>query len=100
MNKFRPQEISKVSVMKQRLHYGRTDNYNWQTRSNWVPAGYTKNRISILRRWQQIHHYASHTKNPAGHWIVANKMFCKKFFGSEGKASMRYLNTWSAHSWL
>ena len=49
MNKFRPQEISKTYVMKQRLKDGRTDNYN---------------------------------------------------FGSSGKASMRYLNKWSAHSWL
>lgn len=100
MNKFRPQEISKSYIMKQRLKYGRTDNYNWQTRSNWVPVGLTTNQISILRRWQQIHHHASHTKCPAQHWIVANTMFCKKVFGDSGKASMRYLNTWSGHSWL
>ena len=48
MNKFRPQEVSKVSVMKQRLKYGRTDNYNWQTRTKWVPAGYTKNQNFYL----------------------------------------------------
>ena len=100
MNKFRPQEISKTYVMKQRLKDGRTDNYNFQTRSNWVPARFTKNQISIFRRWQQIHHFASHTKCPAKHWVVANNMFCKQFFGSGGKASMRYLNKWSAHSWL
>ena len=100
MNKFRPQEISKTYVMKQRLKYGRTDNYNFQTHSNWVPARFTKNQISIFRRWQQIHHFASHTKCPAKHWVVANNMFCKQFFGSSGKASMRYLNKWSAHSWL
>ena len=100
MNKFRPQEVSKVSVMKQRLKYGRTDNYNWQTRTKWVPVGYTKNQISILRRWQQIHHYSSHAHHCAPHWKVAEKMFNKQFLGSEGKASMRYLNKWSAHSWL
>lgn len=100
MNKFRPQEISTVAIMKQRLKYGRVDNYNWQTRSNWVPASLTKNQISILRRWQQIHHFACHTKCPAQHWVRANKMFGKKFLGDAGKASMRYLNTWSAHSWL
>ena len=100
MNKFRPQEIHKSFIIKQRLKYGRVDNYNWQTRSTWVPASFTKNQISIFRRWQQIHHFASHTKCPAGHWKVANDMFMKQFFGSAGKASMRYLNTWSAHSWL
>lgn len=100
MNKFRPQEISKLHIMKQRLKYGRTDNFNFQTRSTWVPARFTKNQVSIFRRWQQIHHFSSHTKCPAKHWVVANNMFHKQFFGSAGKASMRYLNKWSAHSWL
>ena len=100
MNKFRPQEMPKSYIMKQRLKYGRVDNYNWQTRSNWVPASLTKNRISILRRWQQIHHFACHTAKPAQHWVVANKMFEKQFLGTYGKGSMRYLNKWSAHSWL
>jgi len=86
--------------MKQRLKYGRVDNYNWQTRSNWVPASFTKNQVSIFRRWQQIHHFACHTAKPAQHWIIANRMFCKQFLGDSGKASMRYLNTWSAHRWL
>lgn len=100
MNRFRPQDLPKSFIMKQRLKYGRVDNYNWQSRTTWVPASFTKNRVGIFRRWQQIHHFASHTKKPARHWVVANEMFCKKFFGSKGKASMRYLNTWTAHSWL
>ena len=100
MNRFRPQEIPKSYVMKERLKYGRVDNYSWQTRRKWIPAGFTKNQVSIFRRWQQIHHYASHAHSCLNHWKVANKMFCKQFFGSEGKASCRYLNTYSAHSWL
>lgn len=100
VNKFRPQEISKSYIMKQRLKYGRTDNYNWQTRSNWWPASLKKNQISILRRWQQIHHFASHTAKPAQYWVRANRMFNKQFFGDAGRASMRYLNTWSAHNWM
>ena len=100
MNRFRPQELPKSFIMKQRLKYGRADNYNWQTRVRWLPAYMTKNQVSIFRRWQQIHHFASHTAKPAQHWRVANRMFCKQFLGSEGKASTRYLNTWSAHSWL
>ena len=100
MNRFRPQELPKSYVMKQRLKYGRTDNFNCQTRVRWLPIGMTKNRVSILRRWQQIHHFASHTKRPAQHWRVSNQMFCKQFLGSKGNASMRYLNTYSAHSWL
>ena len=100
MNRFRPQELPKSYVMKQRLKYGRTDNFNWQTRIRWVPASMTKNRVSILRRWQQIHHFACHTAKPAQHWVRANKMFERQFLGTYGKGSMRYLNTWSAHSWL
>ena len=100
MNRFRPQNIPKAHIFKQRLAYGRADNYNWQTRIRWLPVGLKKNQISILRRWQQIHHYASHAHSCLNHWKVANKMFCKKHLGSEGKASCRYLNTYSAHSWL
>ena len=100
MKRFRPQDLPKSYIMKQRLKLGRVDNYTWQGRARWVPAGMTKNQVSIFRRWQQIHHFASHTKHPAQHWKVANRMFCKQFFGSEGNASVRYLNTWSAHSWL
>jgi hypothetical protein len=100
MNKFRPQEISKSYVMKQRLKYGRTDNFNWQTRSNWVPASFTKNQVSIFRRWQQIHHFASHAPSCLPHWKVANKMFNEKFFASKGNPSMRFANTYTAHSWL
>lgn len=100
MNKFRPQEIPKSYIFKQRLAYGRADNYNWQSRVEWVPAGYKSNRIGIMRRWQQIHHYASHAPWCLPHWKAASELFHKKFFGSKGKASMRYLNTYSAHSWL
>lgn len=100
MNKFRPQEMPKSYIMKQRLKWGRSDNYNWQTRSNWVPACLKKNQISILRRWQQIHHFACHTAKPARHWVKANKMFEKQFLGTYGKGTMRYLNKWSSHSWL
>lgn len=98
MNKFRPQEISKTYIIKQRLKYGRTDNYNWQTRSNWYPANMTKNQISIMRRWLQIHHYASHTERPAQYWIRANQMFMKAHFPAN--ASNSYSNKYSCHAWL
>lgn len=100
MNRFRPQEIPKSYIFKQRLAFGRSDNYNWQSRVKWIPAGYKSNRIGIMRRWQEIHHYASHAPWCLPHYKTANKMFHKKFLGSKGKASTRYLNTYSAHSWL
>jgi hypothetical protein len=100
MNRFRPQEIPKAYIFKQRLAFGRADNYNWQSRVKWIPAGYKINRKGILRRWQEIHHYASHAPWCLSHYKTANKMFNQKFLGSKGKASTRYLNTYSAHSWL
>jgi len=100
MNRFRPQSIPKAVIMKQRLHYGRADNYNWQTRVRWFPAAMTRNKIGILRRWQQIHHYAGHTDRPARHWLTANRMFNEKFLAHRGRASVRFLNTRTAHSWL
>lgn len=100
MNRFRPQSVPKAYIFKQRLYYGRADNYNWQTRVRWFPAKMTKNKIGILRRWQQIHHYASHTDRPALHWRRANHMFNEKFLANQGRASMRFLNRYTAHKWL
>jgi hypothetical protein len=100
MNRFRPPAIPKALIFKQRLAYGRSDNYNWQSRVKWIPAGYKINRQGILRRWQEIHHYAIHAPWCLSHYKTAQKMFHQKFLGSTGKASVRYLNTYSAHSWL
>jgi len=100
MNRFRPQDLPKSYVIKERLNYGRSNNYNWQSRVKWIPAGYKSNRIGILRRWQEIHHYSSHAPWCLPHWKTAQRNFNTKFFGAGGKASTRYLNTYSAHSWL
>lgn len=100
MLRFRPQSLPTRFLVKERLQTGRTNNYNWQSRVTWIPAGLTKNRIGILRRWQQIHHHACHTEKPRQYWVAANKMFEQRFLASRGKASMRFLNTYTAHSWL
>ena len=100
MNRFRPQAVSKSYIIKQRLHYGRTDNFNWQTRRTWTPVGMTPHQAGIVRRWQQIHHWACHAPACAPHWKKANDLFNQRHLGSTGRGSMRYLNTWSAHSWL
>jgi len=100
MNKFRPQEVSTRYVMKQRRLTGRAENYNWQTRIKWHPAGWKINHVSIGRRFGHLHYLACHAPSPVQKkWQAAYKTFCDKHL-PHGKASMRYLNTWTAHSWL
>lgn len=100
MLRFRPQKLPLRFIVRERLQTGRVNNYNWQFRTTWVRSGLTKNRIGILRRWQQIHHYSSHAYNILPHWNIAEIMFNKNFLAEGGKASTRFLNNHTAHSWL
>lgn len=101
MNKFRPQDIGKSYVMKQRLKYGRTDNYNWQTRIEWYPVGYSINKRTIAKQFQKLHYLACHAPKPVTmKYKLAYNQFENKYLASKGNASMRFLNTWTAHSWL
>lgn len=99
--KFSPQDLPKSFIFKQRLKHGRLENYNYQTRIRWYPAGWRLNQISISRRFAQLHYQACHA--PAAvqkKWLPAYRAFERRHFGNLGRASMRYLNQWSCHSWL
>mgnify|MGYP003348562023 CR=1 FL=1 len=101
MNKFRPQDISKSYVMKQRLKTGRSENYNWQSRVEWYPANWSKHQQMFARRFARLHYLACHAPTPIQKkWRVTYNNFMIKHFGANGKGTMRYLNNWSAHSWL
>jgi hypothetical protein len=101
MNRFRPQDLGKTYVMKQRLKYGRSDAYNWQTRIEWYPAGYGINKKTISKQFQRLHYLACHAPEPiAKKWNSAYNQFENKHFASRGNASVRFLNTWTAHSWM
>jgi hypothetical protein len=100
-NKFRPQDLTKTFIMKERLKYGRSDNYNFQTRIEWYPVGYKLNKKTIVKQFGKLHYLACHAPEPvAKKWKSAYNQFEKKYFASSGNASMRFLNTWTAHSWL
>ena len=100
MNKFRPQDLPKSYTIKQRLKYGRTDNYNWQTRIKWYPAGWGFNKKVIGDMHGKLHYLACHAPKPIQkRWAKAYNIFYKKHFGTQ-HASVRYLNNWSCHSWL
>lgn len=101
MNKFRPQDISKSYVIKQRLKYGRLYNYNWQTRAKWYPAGWGFNKKVLGGMHSRLHYLACHAPKPIRkRWAKVYDNFQAKHFGSKGNASIRYLNTWSCHSWM
>ena len=101
MNKFRPQATPKRYLIKERLKYGRTDNYNWQTRIEWYPAGYKLNKKTIAKQFSKLHYLACHAPDPIQkRWTNAYDVFHKKHFGAIKGVSMRYLNTWSCHSWM
>ena len=101
MNKFRPQDIGKRYIIKERLRTGRSDNYNWQSRVKWYPAGYRLNKKTISYQFSKLHYLACHAPEPVQQrWRVPYANFMAQHFGNAGCASMRYLNTWSCHSWL
>lgn len=101
-NKFRPSSsMTTKSIMRQRRMYGYTDSYNWQSRVEWYPAGYKLNRKTIFKQFGNLHYLACHSPKPiTKKWQQTYDKFHTKHFGSFKGASMRYLNEWSAHSWL
>ena len=99
--KFRPSSsMTTQSVMRERWKYGHTNNYNWQSRVEWYPAGYRLNKKTIFRQFGNLHYLACHSPEPISKkWQKIYENYYKKHFGTL-KGSMRYLNKWSCHSWL
>lgn len=101
MNRFRPQDISRRYVIKQRLRTGRADNLNWQSRVKWYPAGWKINHQTLGNIHSRLHYLACHAPEPVQQrWRPAYRVFMNRHFGDAGRASMRYLNTRSCHAWL
>lgn len=101
MNKFRPQDIDKLYIMKQRRLTGRSENYSWQSRIKWYPAGWGFNKRVLGSMHSRLHYLACHAPTPVQKkWAKTYKVFMDKHFGDTGKATIRYLNKWSCHSWM
>ena len=100
-NRFRPSSaINAKGVMHRRRKYGRTDNYNWQSRIEWYPVGFKLNHKTIFRQFGRLHYLACHSPAPISKkWQQAYNNFHTRHFGTF-KGTMRYLNKWSCHSWL
>lgn len=100
-NRFRPSSsMTTKYLMLMRRKYGRTDNYNWQSRVEWYPVGFKLNRKTILKQFGTLHYLACHSPEPIQKkWQAAYNVFHTKHFGTFN-GSMRYLNKWSCHAWL
>ena len=100
-NKFRPSSsMDTKTIMKMRRVYGRTDNYNWQSRIEWHPVGFKLNHKTIFKQMGKLHYLACHAPDRVTKsWQKAYNNFQKAHFGTM-HGSVRYLNTWSCHSWL
>ena len=100
-NKFRPQDMPKIWTIKTRRKGHGTDSYNWHPRVEWWPAGYGPNKKTIGRTFKVLHYKACHSpKKVASKYAKVYNNFENKHFARKGKASVRYLDTWTAHSWL
>lgn len=76
MNKFRPQNLNKLYLLKHARVTGRRENYNWQTRIEWWPCGYRLNKITIAKQFKQLHYLACHAPDPIRkRWANAYKLF-------------------------
>lgn len=101
MNKFRPQDLPKRFTIKERLKYGRSTNYNWQTRIKWYPAGWGFNKKILGGIHGRLHYLACHAPLPIQkRWTKVYETFQKQHFGMHKLASVRYLNKWSCHGWM
>jgi hypothetical protein len=101
MNKFRPQGISKRYTIRLRLATGCLENFNWQSRIKWYPAGWGFNKRTLGQIFGQLHYLACHAPAPVQkRWRPAYNNFCNKYLAQKGKASVRYLNKYTAHAWL
>lgn len=99
MNKFRPQDISGKYKLKQYIRTGRVENYNWQTRVKWYPAGWAFNKKVLGTIFGRLHYLACHA--PAAvqpRYQRAYRALEARLIPS--KASIRYINTYSAGTWL
>jgi hypothetical protein len=100
MNRFRPQDINKRYIIKQRLLTGRSENYNWQSRVEWYPAGYRLNKKTIVKQFGRLHYLACHSpKKVQQRWQKVYDHFHNRHFGTFN-GTVRYLNQWSCHAWL
>ena len=99
MNRFRPQSVSKKYQLKRRIKLGIVDNYQWQSRIRWYPVGWKINHQTLGRIFGQLHYLGSHAPDPIrAKWHSREMLFLKHRIPR--KASIRYIEKFSAARWL
>ena len=99
--KHRPMDVSKKYRIRYRLETGRSESYNWHSRVRWYPVGWRLNRQTLGRIFGRLHYLARHAPKPIQlKYKRVYNLFEEKYFATKGKASMRYLNKYTAHKWL
>ena len=86
-------------MLKQRLKYNRNESYNWCSRVKWYPAGWGFNKRVLGNIFGNLHYLAYHAPEAVNKkWRNAYNNFYTKHFPV--KASVRYSNKYSCHSWM
>ena len=99
--KYRPIELNKKYRIRYRLKTGRNEAYNWRSRVRWYAVGWQVNRQTLFRIFSKLHYLGCHAPEPVQKkWRIVYNKFQAKYFATKGKASVRYLNTYTAHKWL
>lgn len=76
-------------------------NYNFVNRVKWWPAGWKLNHQVIGGIHSRMHYLACHSPETVQkQWRAKYQTFMNKHFGDAGRASVRYLNKYSCHSWM
>jgi len=101
LQKYRPVCISKKHRIKYRLETGRSESYHWCSRVRWYPAGWKLNRQTLGRVFSKLHYLGCHAPKPIQQkYKRVYNQFQEKHFATKGKASVRYLDTYTAYKWL
>ena len=99
--RFCPQDLPKSYIMRERRLGGGRESYNFRSRIKWYPAGWGFNKKVIGNQFSNLHYLACRAPKPIQKkWANAYDNFMAKHFASKGKASVRFLNKYTCHSWL
>lgn len=99
---FRPQVVSaKWKLRQRRLGGPWAGNLNFKSRIEWYPASWTAHQQQFARRFSRLHYLACHAPGPVQQrWTAAYRLFEQRHFAIKGRATVRYVNTYTCHSWL
>lgn len=98
---FLPQSHKMSARVRARDYPSISHNSIIQRGPDWWPARWTQHQRGISRRFSRLNYLAHHAPKPVqARWRQACDEFERKHFASGGRASTRYLNTYTCHAWM